>query len=458
MTMALCLAQLFLAVGAALGVQAIVNQKLTFAQLRQPLFISLGLTAGVALVLALLGGTFFTFQTPNDLDILSRYFGDAAKDFQAALISDRQSMLRADAFRSVILIALAAGAVWLLITNKLKPVVFYPILLAVVVFDLFSVDKRFLNTGDFVSKTEASTPFEATPADQQILQDNTLGFRVFDQTVDFMNSNRTSYFHRSIGGYHAAKLRRYMELITYAFQPNSLNILNMLNAKWVIQSGPANPGNPQQAPAGPVALPNPGAYGPAWFVGTVQQVNNADEEIAAMKTLGTRDSAVVDKRFAAQLGNLPATMDHTGSTIQLTSYRPDKLIYQANATRDGLAVFSEIYYRGHEDWQAFIDGKPVPHLRADYVLRALRMPAGKHTVEFRFDPPLAKTGDMIDLVCNVLLIGLIGFVIFRESRARQQTTIPEPAPTPETPLPTPEPVPARTESVVTGKPKKPKSR
>ena len=458
MTMALCLAQLFLAVGAALGVQAIVNQKLTFAQLRQPLFISLGLTAGVALVLALLGGTFFTFQTPNDLDILSRYFGDAAKDFQAALISDRQSMLRADAFRSVILIALAAGAVWLLITNKLKPVVFYPILLAVVVFDLFSVDKRFLNNGDFISKTEASTPFEATPADQQILQDNTPGFRVFDQTVDFMNSNRTSYFHRSIGGYHAAKLRRYMELITYAFQPNSLNILNMLNAKWVIQSGPANPGNPQQAPAGPVALPNPGAYGPAWFVGTVQQVNNADEEIAAMKTLGTRDSAVVDKRFAAQLGNLPATMDHTGSTIQLTSYRPDKLIYQANATRDGLAVFSEIYYRGHEDWQAFIDGKPVPHLRADYVLRALRIPAGKHTVEFRFDPPLAKTGDMIDLVCNVLLIGLIGFVIFRESRARQQTTIPEPAPTPETPLPTPEPVPARTESVVTGKPKKPKSR
>lgn len=428
MTMALCLAQLFMAAGAALGIQTIVNEKLSLAQLRQPLFISLGLTAGVALVLAVMGGAFFAFQRPNDAGILSQIFGEAGKEFLAPLISDRQSMLRADAFRSVILILLAAGTLWLLLTDKIKAAIFYPLLFAIVVFDLFAVDKRFLNSADFISKSQASTPFEPTTADQQILTDKSLGYRVFDQTGSFMETNRTSYFHRSVGGYNTTRLRRYNELITYAFQPNFLNILNMLNAKYVIRPAEPDPANPQQQPTGPVALPNPNVNGAAWFVKTVQLVNNADEEMAAMKTLNAQDSAVVDRQFTAQLGGLPTTMDHTGSTIQLTNYRPDKLIYQVNAVRDGLAVFSEIYYRGQEDWQAFIDGKPAPHLRANYVLRAMRIPAGKHTVEFRFDPPLARTGDTIDLICNVLLIALIGFVIFHEGRRRRSEPLPEPEP------------------------------
>ncbi|GAB3768694.1 YfhO family protein [Spirosoma horti] len=448
MTMAFCLAQLFIAAGAALGIQRIVSQKLTLAELKQPLLISLGLTAGLAAVLALINGTFFSFQAPNDIPFLSRYFGEAAREFQTALISDRQSMFRADAIRSVIVILLAAGSIWLFLTNKIKGGLFYPLILAIVVIDLFAVDKRFLNSDDFVSKTQASVLFEPTSADQQILQDKSLGYRVFDQTGSFMETNRTSYFHRSIGGYNTTRLRRYNELINFAFQNNTLNILNMLNAKYVIQNGPSNPNDPQQAPAGPIALPNPEVMGAAWFVGTIQQVTNADEEMAAMKTLNPRDSAVVDKRFAAQLGNLPATLDHTGSTIQLTSYRPDKLIYEANAARDGLAIFSEIYYRGESDWQAFIDGKPAPHLRADYVLRALRIPAGKHTVEFRFDPPLAHTGDTIDLICNVLLIALIGFVIFHEGRSRNRQPVNEPEPVlpvaPDEPKPVSKPTKAKT--------------
>lgn len=436
MTMAFCLAQLFLAAGAALGIQTIVKEMLSLAQLRQPLVISLALTAGVALVMAVAAGAFFSFQKPNDIDILSRYFGEAAKDFQIALISDRQSMLRSDAFRSVILILLAAGTLWLFLTNKIKSAIFYPLLFAIVVFDLFSVDKRFLNNADFVPKSQVATVFEPTAADQQILQDKSLGYRVMDQTESFMESNRASYFHRSIGGYNTTRLRRYNELITYALQPNFMNILSMLNAKYVIRPGESDPNNPQQAPAGPIALPNPSVLGAAWFVKTVQQVNNADEEMAVMKSMNPRDSAVVDKRFAPELGNLPAVMDHTGSTIELTSYRPDKLIYQANAARDGLVVFSEVYYRGNEDWQAFIDGKPAPHLRANYTLRAMRVPAGKHTIEFRFDPPLARTGDMIDLICNVLLIGLIGFVVFWEGRNRRN----EPSVTSEPIMPvTPEP-------------------
>ncbi|WP_227687175.1 hypothetical protein [Spirosoma arboris] len=441
MTMALCLAQLFIAAGAALGLQTIINQKLTLPQLRQPLLISLGLTAGVALVLAVLGGAFFSFQSPNDGRILSSIFGEAGKEFQGALISDRQSLMRADAFRSIIMILLAAGAVWLFIIDKIKSVIFYPLILTIVVCDLFSVDKRFLNSADFVSKTVASVLFEPTAADQQILQDKSSDYRVFDATGSFMETNRTSYFHRSIGGYNTTRLRRYNELINHAFQSNTLHILNMLNAKYVIQPGQPDPANPQQQ-AAPVAIPNPDVMGAAWFVGNVQQVANADEEMAVMKTLNPRDSAVVDKRFAAELSNLPAKMDHTGSTIQLTSYRPDKLIYQTNAARDGLAIFSEVYYRGNEDWQAFIDGKPAPHLRADYVLRAMRIPAGKHTIEFRFDPPLAHTGDTIDLICNVLLILLIGFVIFYEGRNRRSVSLSEPIPVvpsaPEIPGTTPQ--------------------
>ncbi len=437
MTMALGLAQLFIGIGAALAIQTIINQKLTWPQLRQPLLISLGLTAGVALVLALAGSSFFGFQAPGDMNRLTAYFGEAAKEFQTALIHDRQSMLRGDAFRSLILILLVAGAVWALITDKIKPIIFYPAVLAVVIFDLYGVDKRYLNSGDFVPKSQISQVFEPTSADEQILQDKSLGYRVFDQTESFMESNRASYFHRSLGGYNTTRLRRYNELVNYAFQPNTLNILNMLNAKYLIRPGQPDPANPQQQPAGPIMMQNPEVLGAAWFVGNIQQVANADEEMAVMKTLNPRDSAVVDKRFVAELGNLPAKMDHTGSTIQLTSYRPDKLIYQANAARDGLVVFSEIYYRGQEDWQAIIDGKPVPHLRANYVLRALRVPAGKHTIEFRFDPPLVKIGDMIDLVCNVLLIALIGFVIFREGRSSRR----EPVSSPEPVVPTaPEPV------------------
>lgn len=232
-----------------------------------------------------------------------------------------------------------------------------------------------------------------------------------------MESNRASYFHRSIGGYNTTRLRRYNELVMYAFQANGLNLLNMLNVKYVIQPGQPDPTNPTQ-PANPIALPNPQALGAAWFVKTMQFVNSADEEMAAMKQLSTRDTAVIDKQFSNQLTGLPAQMNQAGNTIELTDYRPDRLVYQANAAQDGLVVFSEIYYRGQEDWQASIDGKPVPHLRANYVLRAIRLPKGKHTIEFKFDPPLAKIGDIIDLICNLLLIALIGFVVYWGNRER----------------------------------------
>lgn len=433
MTMTLTLAQLFIGVGAALAVQNIVSQKLTFAQLKQPLLISFGLTGGLALVLALLGGTLFSFRSANDASILARYFGEGGNEFLVALTKDRQSLLRADAFRSFLLILFTAGALWAFVTNKIKAGLLYPALLLIVVFDLFGVDKRFLNGADFVPKAQLSQVFEPTAADQQILQDTAPQYRVFDQTEDFMNSNRTSYFHRSIGGYHAAKLRRYQELITYDFPANTLGILNMLNVKYVIQAGQPDPANPQQ-PTGPVAIPNPEALGAAWFVKTVQTVPDADAEVAALKTLNPADTAVTDRQFASQLTGLPATMNTTGNSIRLTTYRPDNMVYEVSAAQEGVVVFSEIYYRGQDDWQVTIDGKPAPHFRANYVLRAMRVPAGKYTVAFKFDPPAAQTGNTIDLIGNVLLIGLLGFVAFREVRGGQNSPVSEPVePAPATP-------------------------
>ncbi len=442
MTMAFGLVQLLLAIGAALGIQEIATRKLTFADIRQPLIISLAATAGLALLMALLGGTFFSFRSAADSQTLGQYFGDATEEMVRALVSDRQSALRSDAFRSVIYILLAAASVWAFVTNKLKASVFYPLLLVLMMADLLLVDRRYITGKNFVSKSETAAQFEPTSADQQILQDKTLSYRVLDNTGNFMSDNRSSYFHKSVGGYHAAKLRRYQELIEYAFPKNSLNVLNMLNAKYIIMPG-QQPQSPQQQPSGPVVQQNPDALGNAWFVKTIQVVPDADAEIAAMQTLNPRDTAVVDKRFAQQLNGLPATLNPVGASIRLTKYEGDRLTYESNAPTEQVAVFSEVYYRGDTDWQFFVDGKPVPHFRANYVLRAMRLPAGTHKIECRFEPPIVATGNLIDLIANVLLIALIGFSLFRAVRSpgepvvatTEPTLVPEPVVPPATPKP-----------------------
>ena len=417
-TMTMGIAQLFLAAGAVLGVQAIASRNLSFDAIKRPLAISFGLTGGVALMLAVLGSSFFTFQTANDLPILGQYFGEqGAGEMLRALVSDRQSMARTDAFRSFIFIALAAGAIYLFVTKRIKPAVFFPVLLALMVLDLYMVDKRFLNNQNFIPKTQVNSAFEETPADASILTDKSLSYRVWDQTGSFMNDNRPSFFHKSIGGYHAAKLRRYQELIEYAFPKNTLNILNMLNGKYAIVQSQQDPNAQQQQPAAPVATANPEALGNAWFIKTVLPVADADAEITAMQTLNPRDSMVVDNRFSNQLANLPV-LNPTGATISLTKYIPDNLTYEVNAPTEQVAVFSEVYYRGETDWNAYLDGKKVPHMRANYVLRAMRIPAGTKKIEFKFEPPIVALGDTLDLIANGLLLAFIGLAIWLSMRKK----------------------------------------
>ncbi|WP_375444806.1 hypothetical protein [uncultured Fibrella sp.] len=412
-TMTLTMTPIFLGGGAALALQTLLTTKPTFKAIQRPFLIAFGLTGGLALVLALLGGSLFDFQGAND----AAMFGPEGGDILRALQDDRAGLLRADAFRAFFYITLAGGLIWLFLTDKLKAGLLLPLLFLLNTVDVYSLGRRFINNQSFISHSTVDSAFEETPADAQILQDKSLSYRVFENTggFGFMNDNRASYFHKSIGGYSAAKLQRYQEMISYAFPENTDNILNMLNVKYVIAAPVDSTGRPTGNPAPQI---NPNALGNAWFVQTVQQVADADAEMAALKTLLPQQTAVVDKRFADQLSGLPGTLTPAGS-IQLTAYSPDKLTYQSDSPTEQVAVFSEIYYRGQEDWKAFVDGKETPHFRADYILRGMRVPAGKHTIEFRFDPPVVALGNRLDLFANLLLIALVVAGLWFSLRGQQ---------------------------------------
>lgn len=420
MTMTLAIVQIFIGMGAVMGLQEITRRNLTFNDLKKPILISLASTAGLALLLALLGGTLFDFRSPNDTQVFTQIFGDAnlGNEMLRSLISDRQSLMRGDAFRSFIFIALAAGLLWLYLNKRLKPGLFYPLLVLLVIADLFMVDKRWVNNQDFVSKSVVQNQYEPSPADQQILQDTVGNYRVLDNTANFMSSNNASYFHNSIGGYNPARLRRYDELMTYAFQKNPVGILNMLNARYIIRAGENGPG----------VQPNPEALGNAWFVKTITVVDNADQEMAAVQKLNAKDTAVVDKRFADQLKGLTFPLKTDSSNrIRQTVYTPEHLTYVSNAATEQVAVFSEVYYRGDSDWNAYLDGQKVPHFRVNYVLRAMRVPAGNHKIEFRFEPPIFGIGKPIDLIANSLLLGLLALGLVWAWRSKGDDEEPKPA-------------------------------
>ncbi|RYF65607.1 MAG: hypothetical protein EOO39_24555, partial [Cytophagaceae bacterium] len=416
-TMTLTMTPIFLGGGAALALQTLLTQKPTFKAIQQPFLIAFGLTGGLALLLALVGGSLLDFQGDND----AAMFGADAADLLRALRSDRASLLRADAFRAFFYIAVAGGLIWLYLTEKLKASLLLPLLFVLNTIDVYSLGRRFINNQSFIPHSTVDSAFEETPADAQILQDKSLSYRVFDNSngnFDFMSNNRASYFHKSIGGYSAAKLQRYQEMITYAFNSNAENILNMLNAKYVIAPPADSTGRPSGNPA---AQQNPNALGNAWFVQSVQQVADADAEMAALKSLNAQQTAVVDKRFADQLKGMPGTLTPAG-TIQLMAYSPDKLTYQSDSPSEQVAVFSEVFYRGNDDWKAYVDGKETPHFRADYILRGMRVPAGKHTIEFRFDPPVIALGNTLDLIANLLLIVLVGAGLWFSLRGKQAST------------------------------------
>lgn len=400
-SMTLVIAEFVIPLLAILALAKAFDGSIDRKKLTKNIYYALGITGGLALFFALFGGALFQFSSPHD-DQYKSYFPDW---LMTALQKDRTAMLRADAFRSLVFIVLAAGAVWAYVNGKLKKSVVFPALILLILVDLWAVNRRYVNNDSFVRKSVAANPFQPSLADELIMKDVDPYFRVYNQTVSPFNDASTSYFHKSIGGYHGAKLRRYQEIIEHHLTKGNMNVFNMLNTKYFIV-----PGENKQ----PEARINFEALGNAWFVRDVKMVKNADEEINALDTFRPKETAIVDQRFESFIKGHPFSFDST-AVINLKSYSPNHLTYEYSSVSSQLAVFSDIYY--DKGWHAYIDGKESPYFRVDYILRAMMVPAGKHSIEFRFHPKVYYTGEKISLAGSSILIlaalAALGWFIYK---------------------------------------------
>ncbi|OYQ36092.1 hypothetical protein CHU92_10225 [Flavobacterium cyanobacteriorum] len=359
------------------------------------------------IVLLFLCKSMFSFAGGSDAMYIENY----GTEFINALKADRKDLYSADLLRSFVLILLAALALWLYTKQKMARNVAVVITGILMVSDLYFVDRRYVNADDFKNAREVDMPFEPTIADQQILQDKS-HYRVFEVEGN-MSSARASYFHKSIGGYHAAKPRKIQQLFDYQIARNNIGVLNMLNVKYVIQ----NTENGENIPT-----VNPDANGPAWFVSNIKPVGTADEEMKALNKLDTKKTAVINtNKFGRQFKNKTAFTVDTTATIKLEAYEPNYLKYVSDNKHDGLAVFSEVYYA--DGWKATIDGKPAGIIEANYVLRALKVPAGRHTIEFKFEPQVVKTGSTIALISTIGMLLLLGAGIYLERKKTASATV-----------------------------------
>lgn len=386
-SMMLIIAEFSIPLLGILAIQQLLVEGIPKKEFMKGLKVALGSLGGLTLLLVLFAGA-FSYTGPSD----EGYIAQGATEFVDALREDRFMLLRKDAFRSLVFILLSALLLYGFHIKKIKLNQFILALVALVLIDLWPVTKRYLNKDDFEPKRQAEVAFQPTQADQMILQDPDPHFRVYDLTSDPFRSARASYFHKSIGGYHGAKLRRYQELFEYQMSKNNMSVINMLNAKYLIVNTNENQ---------PAARLNPETLGNAWYVSRIKIVADADEEINSLDALDPLHEAVVDQRFGYLLEDFDMDFDITGN-ITLTEYKPNYLSYSSQARSPQLAIFSEIYYE--KGWKAFIDGEPVPHFRVNYVLRAMTIPAGNHTIEFRFEPKRYFTGNKIAFAASLILI------------------------------------------------------
>ena len=391
--------------------------------------ISFLLTGGIALLFSLMPSAFFSgFVSTSELHVLQSLPPEHVQPIIANLTEMRQAMFTSDAMRSFYIILVGTGILLAFMYGKLKKEWAIGIILVLCLVDLWTVNKRYLNDEMFVPKSEREAPQQKTQTDELILRDQTLDYRVLNLASNTFNENETSYYHKSIGGYHAAKLRRYQEMIEQYINPEmqalfgavseaagdmtQVNgdsicpVLNMLNTRYFIF--PLEGGQT-------VPIQNPYAYGNAWFVDKLDYVNNANEEMAAVGKIDLRHQAVADVKFKAQLGE--AVEQDTASVVTITSYEPNRLTYDVNSGKGGVLVFSEIYY---PEWTATVDGQPVELGRVDYLLRAIQIQPGKHQVELSFFPKSVSTTETIAYVAIVLLILTLLGTIFLEYKNRKK--------------------------------------
>lgn len=376
---------------------------------------SAGITGGFALLVALVPTLFFSFKTSNHLEIvqnLTQTTGNNAGLAQKiidGLIKDRISIARADAFRSFLFIVIGFGIVWAFITKKLNTQLAFGLLAFAVLIDMWQVDRRYLNNSNFESKNTLVNYFQPRDVDTFITADTDPNFRVYDQAVNTFSDASTSSFHKTIGGYHAAKLKRYDELIQNQFSKSvNQDVLDMLNAKYFITQDPQNGSFKMSR--------NNTALGNVWLVKGVQFVKNADEEMKAISSFDPKLEAIVDEKFKNLIDTTRLGADPS-AFIKMEKYHPDHIEYSYSAPRDVIAVFSEIYY--DKGWNMYIDGEQKPYFRADYVLRAAQLVAGNHKVEFKFEPKSYYTGEKISLAGSILLVLCLGFGVYTENKKKK---------------------------------------
>ncbi len=413
---------------AMLALKQVVEEN-NLKTLGKPLVLSFGLTAGFCALFALMPSLFFSdFVSSAELHAMSQIPADQLNPLLDNLREMRRAMFTADCWRSFWIIVIGAGILLLYLTKKMKATYAVGAILVLCLIDMWQVDKRYLNDEMFVEKSQRDAPQPMTATDKQILQDKSLDYRVLNLASNTFNENETSYYHKSIGGYHAAKLRRYQEMIDAYIAPEMQKlmpaiadaqgdmtkvagdslypVLNMLNTKYVIM--PLQGGQT-------VPIQNPYAYGNAWFVDKVNYVDNANQEIDMIGKLNLRHEAVADKKFQQQLG---AAVDQENAVVTIKSYEPNHLTYDVQSDKGGVVVFSEIYYPG---WTATIDGQPAELGRVNYILRALNVKAGQHQVELSFHPKSVERTETIAYVAFVLLLLAVAAVVFVEWKKQKKT-------------------------------------
>ncbi len=404
-----------------LAVDEVLKENLKKEKLLQSLYISGGVMAVIGLFYALMGSSFFDFTFPKDEMYAQNYNIN-----MSAVKKQRAEMMSGDSWRSLGLIVAAAALLWFFLKNKINQTILLAGLGILVVGDLWTINKDYLNNDNFVKASEYKKEVSPRPVDTKILSDQDPNYRVFDLSGGLssaVNSSKitstTSYYHKNVGGYHPAKLQRYQDMLDRHILPEgqrlintlqqaksmadiegvlgSLHVFNMLNTKYFI----ANNESP---------IPNKFAYGNAWFVDEFKFVNSPNEEIDEIRGINPTQLAIVHNEFSSELSGLNIQKN---GTIELTEYRPNRLTYQSNTTSDQLALFSEVWYGPNKGWQAYIDGNPVDHIRVNYILRGLKVPSGQHTIEFKFKPKAYTIGTIISLLSSLIIIlGLIGFIVY----------------------------------------------
>ena len=393
------------------------------------LIVSFLLTGGIALLMSMFPTMFFdSFISTSEMSALKSLPAEHVGPLMANLTEMRQAMFTSDCLRSFYIILVGTGILLACLYGKLKKEYAVGIILVLCLVDLWVVNKRYLNDGMFVPKSEREAPQQKTQTDELILRDQSLDYRVLNLASNTFNENETSYYHKSIGGYHAAKLRRYQEVVERYISPEMQSlyravseaggdmtkvngdsifpVLNMLNAKYFIL--PLQDGQT-------VPIQNPYVYGNAWFIDELQYVDNANLEMDGLGKLDLRHQAVADKKFKAQLGE--AVVQDTASVVTIKAYEPNRLTYDVNSGKGGILVFSEIYYPG---WTATVDGEPAELGRVDYLLRAMQVKPGKHEVVLSFFPKSVNTTETIAYISYVILLLVVAGAVFMEYRRRQK--------------------------------------